>query len=235
MKYIRLALSLFDYFTQKAIFNKIKSILIGKINTVIDVGAHEGEFALNFNKKFNVEKIISFEPNIKVFKILNKNIFNYKNMYAVNSGVGSREEKKILNINTESSSSSLNELRKDSNYYKKKFFFINLFKGEIIKDRLEISILKLDDFIIKNDISSIDLLKIDTEGFEFDVLKGANNNLKKIKVIYFEHHFDNMLVKNYTLSDIHDYLVQNNFKKYFKIKMKFRKSFEYIYINNHLI
>ena len=94
MKYIRLVLSLFDYFTQKAIFNKIKSILIGKINTVIDVGAHEGEFALNFNKKFKVEKIISFEPNIKVFKILNKNIFNYKNMHAINSGVGSREEKK---------------------------------------------------------------------------------------------------------------------------------------------
>ena len=79
------------------------------------------------------------------------------------------------------------------------------------------------------------MLKIDTEGFEFDVLKGANNNLKKTKVIYFEHHFDNMLIKNYTLSNIHDYLVQNNFKKYFKIKMKFRKSFEYIYINNHLI
>ena len=50
MKYIRLVLSFFDYFTQKAIFNKLKSILKGKINTVIDVGAHEGEFALNFNK-----------------------------------------------------------------------------------------------------------------------------------------------------------------------------------------
>ena len=109
MKYIRLVLSFFDYFNKKEIFNKLKSIIKGKIHTVIDVGAHEGEFALNFNKKFKVEKIISFEPNVKVFKILNKNIFNYKNMYAVNSGVGSREEKKILNINTESSSSSLNE------------------------------------------------------------------------------------------------------------------------------
>ena len=218
MKYIRLVLSLFDYFTQKAIFNKIKSVLIGKINTVIDVGAHEGEFALNFNKKFKVEKIISFEPNVKVFKILNKNIFNYKNMYAVNFGVGSRKEKKILNINTESSSSSLNELRVDSNYYKKKFFLINLFKGKIIKDRLEISILKLDDFIIKNNISSIDLLKIDTEGFELDVLKGVNNNLKKTKAVYFEHHFDNMLIKNYTLSNIHDYLIQNDFKNILKLK-----------------
>ncbi len=235
MKYIRLVLLFFDYFTQKAIFNKIKTILTGKIHTVIDVGAHEGEFALNFNKEFKVEKIISFEPNSKVFKILNRNIFKHKNMYAVNFGVGSKEEKKLLNINTESSSSTINELRTESNYYKKKFFLINLFKGQIIKDRLEINIIKLDNYIYQNKIPSIDLLKIDTEGFEFDVLQGVNDNLKKIKAIYFEHHFDNMIIKNYTLSNIHDYLVQNNFKKYFKIKMKFRKSFEYIYINNHLI
>ena len=233
MKYIRLALLIFDYFTQKAIFKKIKTILRDKINTVIDVGAHEGEFALNFNKKFKTEKIISFEPNSKVFKILKRNIFKYKNMHAINFGVGSKEEKKMLNINTESSSSTLNELSTESKYYKKKFFLINLFKGKIIKDRLEINIIKLDDFIYQNKISSIDLLKIDTEGFEFDVLKGANNNLKLIKAIYFEHHFDNMIIKNYTLSNIHDYLVQNNFKKYFKIKMKFRKSFEYIYKNNN--
>ena len=57
MKYLRLVLLFFDYFTQKAIFNNIKTILTGKIHTVIDVGAHEGEFALNFNKEFKVEKL----------------------------------------------------------------------------------------------------------------------------------------------------------------------------------
>ena len=77
-------------------------------------------------------------------------------------------------------------------------------------------------------------MKIDTEGFEFSVLKGTDKNLKYIRAIYFEHHFDNMIIKNYNLSDIHDYLIANGFKKYFKIKMKFRKSFEYIYINKTL-
>ena len=120
-------------------------------------------------------------------------------------------------------------------YHHKDFIVCLGYKGQIIKDRLEINIIKLDNYIYQNKIPSIDLLKIDTEGFEFDVLQGVKDNLKKIKAIYFEHHFYNMIIKNYTLSNIHDYLVQNNFKKYFKIKMKFRKSFEYIYINNHLI
>ena len=43
-----------------------------------------------------------------------------------------------------------------------------------------------------------------------------------------------MVLKNYKLSDIHNYLIQNNFKKVFKVKMKFRKSFEYIYLNTLL-
>ena len=60
---------------------------------------------------------------------------------------------------------------------------------------------------------SVDVLKIDTEGFEFDVIKGACNYLKKIKFIYFEHHFDSMIIKSYKFSEIHEYLKSNNFKK----------------------
>ena len=77
----------------------------------------------------------------------------------------------------------------------------------------------------------IDLLKIDTEGYEYNILLGIKDKIQNIKIIHFEHHYDNMLIKNYKISDIHNYLVTNNFKKFFKIKMKFRKSFEYLYIN----
>ena len=40
-----------------------------------------------------------------------------------------------------------------------------------------------------------------------------------------------MLIKEYNLSDIHNYLIKNNFYKILKCKMKFRKTFEYIYCN----
>jgi hypothetical protein len=78
------------------------------------------------------------------------------------------------------------------------------------------------------------LLKIDTEGYEFNVIKGLGDNISKVKLIHLEHHFDNMVLKNYKLSDIHNYLIQNRFKKVFKVKMMFRKSFEYIYLNTLL-
>jgi len=80
-------------------------------------------------------------------------------------------------------------------------------------------------------IQYVDILKIDTEGYDFNVIKGLGEHIKNIKYIYFEHHFHNMLIKGYTLDNIHNYLVKNNFKKVFKIKMYFRKTFEYIYLN----
>ena len=87
----------------------------------------------------------------------------------------------------------------------------------------------------ENQIEKIDLLKIDTEGFEYKVLLGLENKLKKTKLIHFEHHFDDMIIKKYKFKDINNLLLKNNFKKIFKIKMKFRKSFEYIYKNNKVI
>ena len=95
----------------------------------------------------------------------------------------------------------------------------------------KILVKKLDDYLQDLNLKKIDILKIDTEGYELSVLKGAMNNLKKIRYIYFEHHYDNMIIKNYTFRDIHRILTENNFKKVFKTKMIFRKSFEYIYEN----
>ena len=43
-----------------------------------------------------------------------------------------------------------------------------------------------------------------------------------------------MIIKNYKFKDINNFLLKNHFKKIFKIRMKFRKSFEYIYKNMDL-
>ena len=57
----------------------------------------------------------------------------------------------------------------------------------------------------------------------------------KAKFIFFEHHYDNMLIKNYTFLNINELLKKNNFIKIYKSKMPFRKTFEYIYVNQSKI
>ena len=91
--------------------------------------------------------------------------------------------------------------------------------------------MKLSNYIDENNISKIDILKIDTEGYELKVLKGLTPNQKFVRFIYFEHHYDDMIVKNYTFKNINNILLKSGFKKVYKSKMTFRKSFEYIYEN----
>ena len=78
---------------------------------------------------------------------------------------------------------------------------------------------------------SILIEKLRREGYEFQVILGLEKFLNNVSLILFEHHYDNMLVKKYKFSDINNYLVNNNFKQIYKIKMPFRKTFEYIYLN----
>ena len=171
-----------------------------------------------------------FEPNPKVFKVLFKKFNNMKNIQLINSGASNITDKIMFNENIESSSSSINDLNKDSNYYKKKFFLLNFLSSNEVTKKIEIKVIQLNEFISKNKIEKIDLLKIDTEGHELQVLQGLKDKINIFNLIHFEHHFDDMIIKNYTLSDIHKLLVNNGFKKIFKIKMKFRKSFEYLYL-----
>ena len=232
IKLIKFFLELFDYFTEKKILLEIKKIFSNKSQiSIIDVGAHKGEYILNILKNFKVKQGYCFEPNPSVFRILQNNIKNKKNIEFINFGVSNSSGKIKFNVNIESSSSSINNLNEKSNYYKKKFYLLNFLNTSNVTKVIDIEVLTLDNFMKKKGIIQIDLLKIDTEGYEMQVLKGLQDKIKKIKLIHFEHHFDDMIMKDYKLSNIHNYLIKNGFKKKFKIKMKFRKSFEYLYLN----
>jgi len=113
-------------------------------------------------------------------------------------------------------------------------FYLKSNKGSFFAETLS-KLDTLDNFFMENKISSVDLIKIDTEGYEYFILKGFVQNFHKVKFIIFEHHYDNMLIKNYTFLNINDLLKKNNFVKIYKSKMPFRKTFEYIYVNQSKI
>ena len=231
---IKFCLSLFDYLTEKKIINQLKRVFLNKKTiSVIDIGAHKGEYISSIIKNFNISKAYCFEPNPKVFKILNNKISLNKKIELLNYGASNNSGNILFNENIESSSSSINELNKNSNYYKKKFFLLNFLGLNEVTKKIEIKVVTLSDFILENNINKIDLLKIDTEGHEFQVLSGLKDKMHMINLIHIEHHFDDMIIKDYKLTDIHNLLIKKGFKKYFKIKMKFRKSFEYLYINTN--
>jgi len=143
--------------------------------------------------------------------------------------LGEKISKSFINQTIESSSSTINELNSQSKYFEKKLKILKIQNKNLFYKKIPIEIITLDYFIRKNNVNHIDVLKIDTEGFEFNVLKGLSKFNKKVRLIYFEHHYDDMIIKNYKFSDIHELLKNMNFIMVKKSKMLFRKSFEYIY------
>ena len=117
------------------------------------------------------------------------------------------------------------------NTLKKKFFFLKNLNNQSIFEEIEVKQILLSEYVKKKKIKKITFIKIDTEGYELEVLKGAKDILDKTSYILFEHHYDDMIIKNYSFSDMHHFLKENNFKQLYKSKMPFRKTFEYIYVN----
>lgn len=234
--FVRSALNVLDFFQQRKIINFLKENLPNNI-ILIDVGAHHGETIQLFLKKFELEEFHCFEASPINFEILSKNILNMKNKkkYNLNNvGISDVIENSFINQTNETSSSTINELNSNSKYLKKKLKILNIKKVEDFYKKIPIKLITLDNYIKENKINKIDILKIDTEGFEFNVIKGLSLNHKIINYIYFEHHYDNMIMKNYNFSEINIILKKYGFEKVYKSKMYFRKSFEYIYKNKFI-
>ena len=228
---INIVISFFNYFDKIKILKFFKKNLHDKQINVIDIGAHKGETLKFFLDNFNVNKIFVFEPNKELFEYIKKK-FNDKKIYLFNYGVGIKNEKKVLNITVDSASSTINNINKNTEYFKRKKRLLSFGSKKFFLGTQTIKVVNLSEFILNKE-TKIDILKIDTEGYEFYILNGIQKpDFRKIRYIYFEHHYDLMIDKKYKFRDINELLKRNNFSLKFKIRMKFRKAFEYIYESN---
>ena len=206
------------YYQKKKIINFLKNF---EIKSVIDVGAHKGEFIKTVKKLKNIEKIYSFEPQKKIYQKLN--IFSIENkIFCFNFALGNNNEIRNLKINKKTSTSTFSDINNLSLWYKIKSFILRGPSKSSFIDEEKVNVMKLDDFCDDYKISNIDLLKIDTEGHEKQVLEGALNLIKekKIKYILLEFHLSNMF-SNYSAKDLENFLDSCNFKLLKKYKFPF--------------
>lgn len=125
----------------------------------IDGGAYVGDSSLIFENFSQPRKIYAFEPEKSNYNLLLKTIKinDLKKIIPINKGLGEKEEN--LKIKSSGIRSQISE------------------EGD-----QEVNITTIDKFVFKNNLS-IGLIKLDVEGFELEILKGAEKTIKKFKPI----------------------------------------------------
>lgn len=98
---------------------------------------------------------------------------------------------------------------------------------------MEISVISLDDFFKKNSIEKVDFMKLDVEGYEYEVLEGAADLLKdrKIAVIHCEISQENQKRRGRTTSDLSQLMKGYGYGAFFykKSDMEFSKGIQSVY------
>lgn len=160
----------------------------------VDIGANVGSYTILASAHVGAYSI-SFEPINTTYQWLKCNILinNISDKVKVyNKAVGSRNEKKLMTNNLDT---------------------VNFVTQKKSKNTVEIEVVRLDEILISDNPV---LLKIDVEGYEAEVLKGAKETLNKnsLKAIIIEL---NGLGKRYGYRDrdIHDFLMSMNFYPYY--------------------
>lgn len=153
--------------------------------TLFDVGANIGEYSQLLRLNFEKSQIFAFEPNPKPYAVLEKTS-KTKNITAENKGLGEQiDPQKSLFSFKELSATQLGTTNKDilNNYHRNEQIEEFRFYSDTI-----------DNYCSTNNIREISFLKIDTEGSELFVLKGAEELIKnnKIKIIQFEFNEPNV-------------------------------------------
>ena len=159
----------------------IKDIFLDNIseeNIVVDVGSHIGEFSLIASKKMNgTGQVISIEPFTEARNWLKKNIElnQFKNIIILPVGIGKKIEEKTLYRNS---------LGGTIGYLESDIEDVELIPEGTVK------VTTIDEIVRSRGLDKIDMLKIDVEGFEYEVLLGCLESFKekKIKKIICEIH-----------------------------------------------
>lgn len=188
--------------------NKIESsFVLNYLNNsnetlIVDAGAYHGSYTDELLKALPSANYYLFEPAGVQFNHLEDKYKSYKNIHVFNYSLSNKEGLQTLFYNKPGDTQATLNKREESN--RNKFFDFSE----------EVQSIKLSKFWDEHFYGkSIDLLKLDIEGEEYNVLKDLTNHLDKIKLIQFEFGEANLASRVF-FKDLWSLFESKNFKIY---------------------
>ena len=159
---------------------------------VIDVGAHRGEFAKSVLRQFDINKVFAFEPNADNFNKLQALLSDHPQILVSSSAVGEHDGVASFGCNADDATGSVLSYADTTDTAK-------------CSERQRVSMVALDTFCCNfaGEGRDIGLIKIDTQGYDLNVLKGCEQTLLEHEpVVLLEFIFVPLYVDQATPFDI---------------------------------
>ena len=181
---------------------------------VFDIGAHFGQYAKAFALLNNKSTTVyCFEPISYTRSILLSVLKSYKNTHIFSNGFADKPGKLEINI----------PIKKSGKIGPGLAHLGNETKRDYVTEIVEIE--TIDNFVAKNNIKKIDFIKIDIEGPELLVFKGAEKTLKKYKpTIICEVNHEHMGRVNLKTEDLFRFLNKLGYESYLSENLTLIKS-----------
>jgi FkbM family methyltransferase len=174
------------------------------VNNIFDIGANVGTWTLLAKAYFNTSHIHAFEP-LKVHTEQFKQLTHALDKVTLHTFcLGGENSESVINVSSFSDSSSLlpaTALEYETYGIKK--------AGEEI-----VTVKRMDDLIDAGTLPVPEVIKMDVQGYELKVLKGAGKYLSEVKYIIAEVAFKEYYHNQPLFVDIANYLLTYNFDVY---------------------
>jgi FkbM family methyltransferase len=170
------------------------------ISGVIHIGAHYGEEVSNY-VNLGIDDIVLFEPLKENFEVLKNNVSELNaNITGYCVALGNKNQ----NVNMFLSSNNL-----ESSSVLKPKIHLNLHPEVVFSGEELVEMKRLDDFLFEN----YNFINLDVQGYEMEVLKGAEKTLKNIDYLYCEVNRNEVYEGNAYIGEIDNYLSNYNMRR----------------------
>jgi len=168
------------------------------LGVVFDIGANVGGFARLFAPMTH-SRVLAFEPSPRTYESLKTNVARMSNAECFNLALGSAPGEASLRVHTDGSVTD------------------SLVDGDADDGaaRVSVQVDTVDRVAERLGVERIDLLKSDTEGYDLEVLKGAEAMLRagRVRFIFCECEMARVTPEPHTsFFDLHPFLAHRGFR-----------------------